>query len=72
MTQHTQLKDPAQYARLGWHGVDPNGELDIAVLDDMQDYFLKVGTQQQRLDMTRVVDRSYLDYALGRLGRVAP
>ena len=38
----------------------------------MQDYFLKAGTQQQRLDMTRVVDRSYLDYALGRLGRVAP
>jgi NitT/TauT family transport system substrate-binding protein len=72
LTRYTQLKDPAQYARLGWHGVDPNGELDLAVMDDLQQYFLEIGSQQQKLDLARVIDRSYLESALGRLGRVAP
>lgn len=72
LTKYTPLKDPAQYARLGWHGVDPNGAVDTAVLDDMQAYFLRSGTQQQRLDLARVIDRSYLEYALERLGRITP
>jgi NitT/TauT family transport system substrate-binding protein len=67
---HTPVKDPGLYSRMGMHAVDPNGTMDERVLDDYQDYFVKVGTQQRKLDLRRVIDRSYVDYALQRLGRV--
>jgi NitT/TauT family transport system substrate-binding protein len=72
LTKYTGLKDPALYARISWPTLDPNGYLDPQVLDTMQDYFLKVGTQQEKQDINRVVDPSYMNYAVERLGRVAP
>ena len=69
-TKHTMIKDPALYARMSMHGVEPNGLLDEQVLNDMQDYFVRVGNQREKIDLSRVVDRSYVEYALERLGRV--
>jgi NitT/TauT family transport system substrate-binding protein len=70
LTQYTRIKDPAQYASLGWHGVDPNGALDARVLDEMQDYFVRVGSQADKLDLSRVVDLQYVNHAVERLGRL--
>jgi NitT/TauT family transport system substrate-binding protein len=70
LTKYTQVKDPRLYANMGWHGVDPNGELNVRVLEDMQEYFVRIGTQQQKVDLNRVIDRSYLNYALERMGRM--
>ncbi len=70
LTKYTQVKDPRLYANMGWHGVDPNGELNTRVLEDMQDYFVRIGTQQQKVDLNKVIDRSYLNYALERIGRI--
>jgi NitT/TauT family transport system substrate-binding protein len=70
LIRHTPVKDAGLYARMGMHAVDPNGAMDERVLDDYQDYFVKVGTQQRKLDLGRVIDRSYVDYALQRLGRL--
>jgi NitT/TauT family transport system substrate-binding protein len=67
---HTPVKDPGLYSRMGMHAVDPNGTMDERVLDDYQDYFVRMGTQQRKLDLGRVIDRSYVDYALQRLGRL--
>jgi NitT/TauT family transport system substrate-binding protein len=64
-----ELKD-LRGLRLGTHGVGPNGYIDEAVLDDLQDPFLRYGTQQQRVESSKVVDRSYVEYALQRLGRL--
>ncbi|HLH22295.1 MAG TPA: ABC transporter substrate-binding protein [Chloroflexota bacterium] len=72
LTKYTGLKDPALYARISWPSLDPNGTLDPQVLDTMQDYFLQVGSQQEKQDVNRVVDPSYMRYAVERLGRVAP
>jgi NitT/TauT family transport system substrate-binding protein len=69
-TKHTAIKDPALYARMSMHGVEPNGLVDEQVLDDMQDFFVRVGNQREKIDLGRVIDRSYVDYALERLGRV--
>jgi len=52
------------------HGVDPNGYLNPRTFEEMQEYYLKYATQQQRLDFSKVIDQSYVDYALQRLGRV--
>ena len=70
LTKHTAVKDAALYANLGMHSVDPNGTLNRQTFEEYQDYFLKYGTQQQRLDFDRVLDQSYMDYAVQRLGRV--
>jgi NitT/TauT family transport system substrate-binding protein len=69
-TKHTAIKDAALYARMSMHGVEPNGLVDEQVLNDMQDFFVRVGNQRERIDLSRVIDRSYVDYAVARLGRV--
>ena len=40
------------------------------MLSDWQDYFLKIGTQKAKFDINSLVDASYADYALQRLGHV--
>ena len=70
LTRYTALKDPALYAGMGMSGGDPNGAVDLRVLAEMQDYFVKDGTLQQALDVTQVVDPSYAEYAAQRLGKM--
>jgi NitT/TauT family transport system substrate-binding protein len=69
LVKYLPIKDPNVITRTLNDSVMPNGELDQAVLDDMQGYFVQIGSQQQRVDLSRVIDRTYLDYAVGRLGR---
>jgi NitT/TauT family transport system substrate-binding protein len=70
LARHTAVKDLGLYARMGMHAVDPNGGMDQGILDDYQDYFVRTGTQQRKLDLNKVIDRSYVNDALQRLGRV--
>jgi NitT/TauT family transport system substrate-binding protein len=72
LTQHTDVKDPALYAKMGLPTLDPNGEIAQWSIDEMQDYFVQAGSQQQKVDLGQMIDRAYLDYALQRLGRLAP
>jgi hypothetical protein len=52
--------------------VNPNGEMHPAGVSEFQDYFLKTGAQTDKVDVDTMFDFTYLDYAIGRLGRVAP
>jgi NitT/TauT family transport system substrate-binding protein len=52
-------------------GIDPNGGMDTHVLDEMQDFFLKAGSQQARVDSAKLVDPSFMQYAVQQLGRVS-
>jgi len=70
LTKYTALKDPKAYVGMGMSGGDPNGGVDQKVLTEFQDYFLKAGTQKEAVDMTKVVDLSYAEYAVQRLGKV--
>jgi len=70
LTRYTTIKDPTLFPRIGYNGADPNGDLLDASLYDYQDAFLRYGTQQQRVDLSRVIDRSYLNQVLDELGRV--
>jgi NitT/TauT family transport system substrate-binding protein len=72
LAKHTDIKDPGQYTRMGTHGVSLNGEIDEQVLSDMQDYYIRYGTQQHKIDVAQVLDRSHLEYAVQRLGRFEP
>ena len=51
-------------------GVQPNGELNTKWLDGLQDDFMRLGSQKQRVDLSKALDHSYLDYAQQQLGKV--
>jgi NitT/TauT family transport system substrate-binding protein len=70
LIKHTGVKDPALYARMGHHGVDPNSAIEDRAVDVLQDHFLRYGTQQGRVDLSKLIDRTYLNYAWERLGRL--
>jgi NitT/TauT family transport system substrate-binding protein len=70
LTKYTAIKDPKAYANIAMSGADPNGELDEKVLADMQEYFVSNGTQKEKADISKIVDHSYAQTAVQRLGRL--
>ena len=70
ISQHTPIKDTQIILRMGSPGIEPNGELNLETLGAMQDHFLKVVSQKHAIDMKTLVDTSYLQRAVTRLGRV--
>jgi NitT/TauT family transport system substrate-binding protein len=72
LSKYTPIKDAAMFTRMATHDIEPNGVMDATVMNEVQDYFIKYGTQQQKVDLSKVIDSSYADYAVSRLGRVNP
>lgn len=69
LAKHTAVKNPALFATMAPTGFDPNGRLELASIEADQDWFIKLGLQAERGDLSRIVDYSYVDYAVARLGR---
>jgi NitT/TauT family transport system substrate-binding protein len=72
LINHTPVKNAALYDQIGLGGVDPNGTLDPQTLgtwDTLQDYFLKEGLQQKKVDLGKYLDQSYLNKAVQLEGR---
>ncbi len=69
LAKHTPVKDPALYAKMAPTGFDPNGRLEVTSLEADQDWFMKLGLQQRRADLSKIIDYQYVDYAVSRLGR---
>jgi NitT/TauT family transport system substrate-binding protein len=68
LTRHTTLKDPALYDRMAMPGIDPDGRMNVATINQDQDFWLSQGTQQSRVDLNGVVDLRFADAALQALG----
>ena len=69
LAKHTAVKDLALLAKIAPTGFDPNGRMEIKSLEADQDWFLKLGLQQSRADLGKVIDYQYVDYAVARLGK---
>jgi hypothetical protein len=41
-------------------------------MNEMQDYFVRYGTLPQKVDLSKVLDDTYAEYAVQRLGRMSP
>jgi NitT/TauT family transport system substrate-binding protein len=68
---HTAIKDTALYERIGMPSVDPNLLTDpTESWNVFQDFFVRQGLQEQRIDLARYVDFSLVNAALDKLGRV--
>ncbi|HZR99987.1 MAG TPA: ABC transporter substrate-binding protein [Chloroflexota bacterium] len=72
LQQYTPVADPHLLPRMTTHIVDPNGVMDPRTLNELQDAFVRYGTQQQKVDLGRVIDGAYAERAVQRLGRAAP
>ncbi|HEY7061185.1 MAG TPA: ABC transporter substrate-binding protein [Chloroflexota bacterium] len=70
LIKYTPIKDPKLYDGLLTSPVDPNAVMDPRILNDVEDYYVKFGTVKEKVDSSQVLDRSYADYALQRLGRL--
>jgi NitT/TauT family transport system substrate-binding protein len=69
LAKHTAVKDLALLAKIAPTGFDPNGRLELKSLEADQDWFLKLGLQQARADLGKVIDYQFVDDAVARLGK---
>ena len=74
LTQHTRIKDPAQYealvAKQAMPRPDPNCTLPKAKeINDYQDVFTELGSQPKRVKASDVLDSKYLKQALKQIGK---
>ena len=68
IVSYLAVRDRNQYAGVRAH-VHPNGEFDAEFLQADVDWYVANGFSPQRLDVTRAIERSFVDYALQQLGR---
>ncbi len=69
MTRTSNMKDLALLKRLHPTWSDPNGAVNVESLRDVQRWYIGRGEQTGEVDFDRVVDMSFVDYAIQRLGR---
>jgi len=70
MIKYTALKERALYDKIQWSIIDPNGKVLEESLKDQQDWYFKQGMVTQKVDVSQIVDYTYLKYALEQLGAV--
>ncbi|MCL5959857.1 MAG: ABC transporter substrate-binding protein [Chloroflexi bacterium] len=66
--KNTALKDPALYKVMSFSGPDPNGQVDLPALSKIQDYWVKVGSIKNPVEVNKMIDTSLVDNALKVLG----
>jgi len=71
LINHTAVKDPALYSVIGLSAVDPNGTMDAKSWDVFQDYFIKIGVQKTKIDLSKYIDMTLTNAAVDKLGREA-
>src|SRR5262249_28552813 len=69
MGRVSNMKDMELLRRLNTSWSDPNGGVNVDSLRDTQRWYIGRGEQIGEVDFDRVVDMSFVDYALSRLGR---
>jgi NitT/TauT family transport system substrate-binding protein len=68
IAQHTAIKDPGLLQSMSPTWMDPNGALNVDSLRALQHWYFERGDLTSEVAMDQVVDNSFVDYAVGRLG----
>jgi hypothetical protein len=53
-------------------GLDPDGKVLEAAIANQQDYYAEIGQVQEKVEMDRVLDLSFAEYAVSVLGEYEP
>jgi NitT/TauT family transport system substrate-binding protein len=70
LARNTVVREPAAYATLLPHRVDRNGQVNRESLANDLDYYAARGyLDREKPDLGAVIDGSFVEYALGQLGR---
>jgi NitT/TauT family transport system substrate-binding protein len=68
LTKYTSLKDPSLANSVVQAGLNPDGNVNTDSIGAYQDFYLKLGTQTQRIDLSQLVDLSFVKAAAAKLG----
>jgi ABC-type nitrate/sulfonate/bicarbonate transport system substrate-binding protein len=72
LTRTTSVKDPALFERMAPSGLNPDGYINMRTFSDDLEWWVNQGHVRTRVDPAQVVDNSFVDYAIDRLGRYTP
>ena len=72
LAKDTTVKDPAVYSQMTPAGLDPNGKLDTASMQEDINYYQGAGYLKQKVDLSSLVDSSFQQYAAQQLGPYQP
>jgi NitT/TauT family transport system substrate-binding protein len=68
---HTTIKDPSLYDKIGLPSVEPNVSTDpTPSWNTFQEFFVRQGLQEQKIDLSKYVDFTLRDNAVNTLGKV--
>jgi ABC-type nitrate/sulfonate/bicarbonate transport system substrate-binding protein len=69
LARTTVVKDPALLERIGPPGLNPDGYINMQAWAEDIEWWIRYGYVRTRVDPAQVVDHSFVDYAIERLGR---
>jgi NitT/TauT family transport system substrate-binding protein len=69
LARTTSLKDAALIEKMAATGLNPDGYVDLPSLSSDTDWWVAHGYVKTRVDNSQLVDNSFVDYAIQRLGR---
>ncbi|HLH23206.1 MAG TPA: ABC transporter substrate-binding protein [Chloroflexota bacterium] len=69
--KHVPLRDAGLFDKMGFTALNPDGKLNVQGLKDDLQWFVDHGMTQQAPDMSQVIDTSFAEYAVQRLGPYA-
>jgi NitT/TauT family transport system substrate-binding protein len=72
LIRHGSERRPELLHKYPWPARSPDGRINIASMLDMQDWYVKNGYSRTRFPEERLVDMSYADYAVQKLGPYVP
>jgi NitT/TauT family transport system substrate-binding protein len=71
LTRTTAVKSPALFEQMVPPGLNPDGYINLTTFGADVNWWADHGYVQTRIDPAQVVDHSFVDYAVGRLGKYA-
>ncbi len=69
LVKHTRVKGRKVYGKMVWAGLNPDGHVNKESIMDVQSFFSKAGQVPKTVPIDRIVDDSFVDYAIGVLGK---
>jgi NitT/TauT family transport system substrate-binding protein len=69
LTKYTAIKDPAVYRKIVVPAFDTNGQMNAQSIKDLQQWYVENGFVQTPVALDEYFDTSYLEHALGVVGR---
>ncbi len=69
MTKESSLKDPALYKKIALPAFDPNGGIIRDAIKVNQQWYVDHGDVKNPIDVDKIYDPQYLDYAYGMVGK---